>query len=46
MNFEIFMGLLGIPLIIIFTAVFLYIYLGRKDKAEEITIQKDKGVSQ
>lgn len=32
MNFEIFFGLIGLPVLIIITAVACYIHTGKKDK--------------
>ncbi|MCF6139417.1 hypothetical protein [Pseudalkalibacillus berkeleyi] len=45
MNFEIFMGLVGVPIGIILTAIICYISLGRKDKAASVNTQSKEGIS-
>ena len=47
MNFEIFMGLIGIPAGIIITAIICYGIQTKRDRAsEKIEVTQEKGVSQ
>ncbi|MGM7703549.1 hypothetical protein ACSVDE_17645 [Pseudalkalibacillus sp. Hm43] len=44
MNFEIFMGLIGVPVGIILTAIICYFVTGKKEKNASVEVNKEGGI--